>query len=77
MNTQLTRLNVPNMTCGSCGHHIRSALAQLEGIEGVEVRLSTRQVSVRHRPDEAPLSDLLAAIRSAGYDASQVGEGSA
>ncbi len=72
MNTRITRFVVPQMSCGSCGHHVRVALGELGGIDKVDIRLSERRVSVQHDADEASVASLVEAIAEAGYDVSQV-----
>jgi copper chaperone len=59
-------LKVPDMTCGHCVAAVRGALEQIEGIQEVEVSLETKTVSARGI-DELHVSDIEAAVRSAGY----------
>jgi copper chaperone len=72
MNTETTLLSVPEMTCGSCVHHVGEALQAVDGVLDVEVRLRNGEVSVRHDADEAPVRALLSALAEAGYEATVV-----
>lgn len=71
MNTQTTQLTVPTMTCASCSRRVRAALAELTGIEKVDIRLGSRQVHITHDPDAIPVAELVNAIQNAGYGVSQ------
>ena len=68
MSTRETLLQVDGMTCGSCVRHVDHALRGVGGVTGVEVRLKEGRVLVRH-DDEAPLDQLVEALRDAGYEA--------
>ncbi len=58
---------VPGMTCSHCTHAVSSELAQVEGVEHVDVDLETKLVIVRGNDlDDAVLR---AAIDEAGYEA--------
>lgn len=66
--TRETLLQVDGMTCGSCVRHVTHALRGVDGVAAVEVRLKEGRVLVRHG-DDAPLPQLVEALRDAGYDA--------
>ena len=59
--------SVPGMSCGHCKHAVSSELAEVSGVESVDVDLATKLVTVRG----ADLDDaaLRAAIEEAGYEA--------
>ena len=58
---------VPDMSCGHCKSAVSSGLAQVAGVDSVEVDLDTKLVIVRGRGlDDAALR---AAIEEAGYAA--------
>ncbi len=69
-----TRLDVEGMSCPSCVSHIKAALHGVEGVNGVDVRLSEGRVLVKHG-DNARLHHLVAAVRNAGYPARAVAVG--
>jgi copper chaperone len=69
MNNQKdTVLAVEGMTCGSCIRHVTHALKELEGVDAVEVKLREGLVFVKHDAAEAPVDQLIDALREAGYD---------
>lgn len=68
MNPQETVLDVMGMSCPSCVRHVNAALADLDGVVKVDVRLRDGQVHVRHDPELAPVSALIEALREAGYE---------
>jgi copper chaperone CopZ len=58
---------VPDMSCGHCRSAVSSELAQVAGVDSVDVDLDTKLVTVRGRGlDDAALR---AAIEEAGYAA--------
>lgn len=61
-----TKLKVDGMSCPSCVFHINAALKDLEGVEGVEVKLREGQVLVKHVAG-VPVVSLVSALRDAGY----------
>ncbi len=64
--TEIT-YTVPDMSCGHCKQAVSSELAQVAGVESVDVDLETKLVTVRG----ADLDDaaLRGAIEEAGYEA--------
>lgn len=68
MSEQATTLDVQGMTCGSCVHHVSTALQRLEGVKKVEVRLREGKVLVQHDPAGAPVQLLIDTLADAGYD---------
>jgi P-type Cu+ transporter len=62
-------LDVTGMSCASCVHHVEQALAAVPGVESVSVNLATERAVVS-AAGSVDASALLAAVRSAGYDAS-------
>jgi copper chaperone len=58
---------VPDMTCGHCKQAVSSELAEVAGVDGVDVDLDSKLVTVRgHDLNDA---ELRAAIEEAGYEA--------
>jgi len=68
MNNKETLLDVMGMSCPSCIRHVNAALADIEGVAKVEVRLRDGKVLVRHDPAVANVNALIEALRDAGYD---------
>ncbi len=68
-HTETLTLPVLGMTCAACQHHVESALQSTAGVESARVDLMAHKATVVFNPAEAEPSTLVAAIRSAGYDA--------
>jgi copper chaperone len=64
-----TTLEVEGMTCHSCVRHVNDALAELDGVQKVNVRLREGRVTVRHAPP-ASIDGMVEALREAGYESS-------
>lgn len=54
------------MRCSHCAENVRRAVAEVEGVESVEVSLDEGQASIIGSPDDA---QVLSAIESLGYRA--------
>lgn len=65
-----TLLTIEGMTCGSCVHHVQQALADIEGVESVEIQFSRKRALILHE-SHVPLRELLEAVDTAGYSASE------
>lgn len=66
MKEQNVILEVEGMTCPSCIRHVSSALAELDGIAKVDVKLREGIVHVKH-DDRATLANMIEALTNAGY----------
>ncbi len=62
-------LSVEGMTCASCVGRVERALQTLPGVVEANVNLATERASIR---SNLPAERLIAAVESAGYDASEV-----
>lgn len=60
-------LRVLAMDCAECARHIRSAIAAVPGVKGVEVWLASEKAVVRLDPKQADLEGIRQAIQAAGY----------
>jgi len=48
----LVKLKVPNMTCGGCASAVRSDLAKIDGVTGIETNVTSRTCSFKlTKPD--------------------------
>lgn len=68
MNNKEIVLDVMGMTCPSCVRHVNEALADLDGVNKVDVRLRDGKVVVQYDPERVETSALLEALRDAGYE---------
>jgi copper chaperone len=66
----MTKLSIPDMSCGHCKTAVETALTAVADAGTVEVDLATRMARVS---GPAPVAELLAALDQAGYPASIAG----
>jgi copper chaperone CopZ len=62
-------LSVPGMKCGGCVNNVEKALNGLAGVSKADVDLDSKTATVEA---DVPVSELVAAIRAAGYEAEPV-----
>ncbi len=62
-------LDVSGMTCGSCAARVQRALSRQQGVTDALVNYATGRATVEFGPDGPDAEELVAAVRSAGYDA--------
>jgi P-type Cu+ transporter len=67
--TESVTLPVIGMTCAACQHHVESALKDTAGVKSAHVDLMANRANIVFDPSEASAEKLIAAVRSAGYDA--------
>ncbi|MFH1605611.1 MAG: heavy metal translocating P-type ATPase, partial [Pseudomonadota bacterium] len=67
---RVAEFQIYGMTCVACAARIEKALNKLEGVEAV-VNFASETARVRYLPGLATLEQLAAAIRRAGYEASE------
>ncbi len=73
---RLAELTIYGMTCAACAVRIEKGLNKLEGVRA-EVNFASESARVRYVPGLASAEQLIAAVRKAGYDASERVEASA
>ena len=66
----MTRLSIPDMSCGHCKATVEAALAAVAETGEIRVDLATRTVEV---DGKAALPALLSALDAAGYPATVTG----
>lgn len=66
----MKEFHVPDMSCGHCKATIEKALLTVDPDAGVEVDLEARRVKIA---GNRSTDELLAAMKSAGYEATAVG----
>lgn len=60
--------SVSGMTCSACSSAVERAVSKIDGVEGVSVNLLTNSMSVDYN-DNVKSSDIINAVKNAGYDA--------
>jgi len=63
----MIKYDVSGMTCAACVAHVEKAVKKVDGIDSVEVSLLTNSMTVS---GDATPSEIIAAVKSAGYSAS-------
>jgi len=61
-------LNVKGMSCGHCEKAVRNALMKLDGVNEVQVHLSTGKVDVQFDEQKVDLARMKETIEDQGYD---------
>src|ERR1041385_5384713 len=70
----VTELLVSGMTCNNCARHVADAIQSIPGVRHASVMLDAGRASVRWANDApADVAALLAAVKSAGYNAKPAG----
>jgi len=62
----MTKLSVPEMSCGHCKATVEKAVASVDAGASVDVDLENRTVSIETSADNAAL---IAALKAEGYEA--------
>lgn len=68
-DTERVELSIGGMTCASCQAVIERTLARLPGVCSAAVNLATETAAVVYDPQTVDVSDIVNAIRGAGYEA--------
>lgn len=68
------RFRVTGMSCAACSARVEKSVSALDGIKNVEVNLLTGTM-VAEVADKSDDGRIIEAVRSAGYDASVIGDG--
>ncbi len=68
-NTTVARLTTSGMHCRSCSMLVDMTLGELAGVEESKTDLASGVTQVRYDPGALSVDDLIAAVRSAGYEA--------
>lgn len=69
-----TSIVVEGMTCTDCARHVQQAIADVPGVQSVDVLLAAEKAIVRHAPARVDLPTLQRAVEGAGYRVRPPGE---
>jgi len=69
MGIRTATLELRGMTCANCASTIERRVAELAGVDAVEVNVATDGGSVEYDPGEVSLSEVYDAVAAAGYEA--------
>jgi len=67
MSTEQLSLSIDGMNCASCVGRIEHAFGKLPGVGKSSVNLATHRAIVEYNPAKVQISDLLEAVKKAGY----------
>ncbi len=67
MTRETTKLNVEGMSCSHCVRAVTDAVTALAGVNGVEVSLEQKLVTVGYDPAKVSLDVIKTAIEDQGY----------
>ncbi len=65
----MTRLSIPDMTCGHCKAAVEKAVSSIDPSAKVEVDLQAHTAEIRSAAD---LQEILAALKEEGYEATPI-----
>ncbi len=68
---EIVTLPISGMTCAACARHIEEKLQATEGVNRAAVNFATARATVGFDPEKANTGSLIAAVREAGYEASE------
>ncbi len=71
---KLLEVPVKGMDCAECVAHVQHAIAALPGVQSVDVFLSSEKAVLRLDPTRVSLTDIRAAVASAGYSVPESAE---
>jgi copper chaperone len=59
--TNTTTVTAPDITCDGCANAIKNAFGRVDGIDKVDVDITTKQVTIRHSEsvDKGKIIDVL------------------
>jgi P-type Cu+ transporter len=72
--TSTVELPITGMTCANCANTIERRLNKMEGVVKAEVNFASEKALVRYVAGMVGRSDLVAAVRKAGYDVLEVAD---
>lgn len=67
------KFNITGMSCAACSAHIEKSVGKLKGVESVSVNLLKNSMSVSYNENAVTVNDIISAVESGGYGASEVG----
>ena len=73
--TEHAEIALLGMTCANCANTIQRRLNKVEGVISAEVNYANEKAAVEYVPSVTSYSDLVAAVRKAGYDVVEAAAG--
>lgn len=72
MASVTTEIPIQGMDCAECTRHVKHAIAQVPGVESVEVYLTSEKAVIQHQEDSVDITAIRKAVVSAGYQAPEI-----
>ena len=66
-----TLLRSQELSCPSCVAKIEKVLKALDGVSEAKVYFNSGKIEIEHDPQKVKAQDLVRAVKSAGYEASE------
>jgi Cu+-exporting ATPase len=66
-NSQTVEVPIQGMDCAECTSHVRRAIADLPGVEGVDVFLASEKALVQLDPGQVDMDSIRQAVEGVGY----------
>ena len=66
-----TLLRSQELSCPSCVAKIEKVLKALDGVSEAKVHFNSGKIEIEHDPQKVKAQDLVRAVKSAGYEASE------
>ena len=74
MDLQTTEVPIQGMDCADCTRHVQHAIADLPGVDSVQVYLASEKAVIQHQPGSADITAIRKAVSSVGYSVPQTSE---
>ena len=68
----IATINLPTLKCNTCVATVKRALTSMDGVEGAEVDLQAKNVTVHYLAAKLNIGGIETGISKAGYDANTV-----
>ncbi len=74
MNIETKQFKIEGMTCAACVRRVENAIKDVSGVTSASVNLATEKAQVTYEPGGTEETDIIGAVKSAGYGMSAVDE---
>ncbi len=68
----IATINLPTLKCNTCVATVKRTLASMDGVEGADVDLKAKNVTVHYLAAKLDIGRIETGISNAGYDANDV-----
>jgi Cd2+/Zn2+-exporting ATPase/Cu+-exporting ATPase len=75
--SQILEVPIQGMDCAECTRHVKHAIAEVPGVDSVEVYLASEKAVIQHQADSINITTIRKAVASAGYQVPEIDENDA